>query len=120
MYATARDWAKFGQLYLQNGIWKGKRILPDGWVHYATTPAQQTPNHEFGSHFWLKLPKEYASADTSNRLPEDAFHAVGHEAQFITVIPSRELVIVRLGLSRFASAWQHDKFLSKVLEAVKS
>lgn len=120
MYATARDWAKLGQFYLQNGLWKGRRILPDGWVHYATTPARQAPNQEFGAHFWLKLPKEYASIGHSNRLPEDAFHAVGHEAQFITVIPSRELVIVRLGLSRFASAWQHDKFLSKVLEAVKS
>lgn len=120
MYATARDWAKFGQLYLQNGRWKGRRILPDGWAHYTTEPAPQAPNHEFGSHFWLKLPKEYAGAGYSNRLPKDAFHAVGHEAQFVTIIPSRELVVVRLGLSRFASAWEHDKFLSKVLEAVRS
>jgi hypothetical protein len=120
MYATARDWAKLGQLYLQNGLWKGRRVLPDGWVHYTTTPAQQAPNQEFGAHFWLKLPKEYASVGHSNRLQEDAFHAVGHEAQFVTIIPSRDLVVVRLGLSRFASAWEHDKFLSKILEAVRS
>lgn len=120
MYATARDWAKCGQLYLQDGIWKGQRILPDGWVHYTTEPAPQAPNHEFGSHFWLKLPKEYAGAGYSNRLPKDTFHAVGHEAQFVTIIPSRDLVVVRLGLSRFASAWEHDKFLRKVLEAVRS
>jgi CubicO group peptidase (beta-lactamase class C family) len=52
-------------------------------------------------------------------MPEDAFHAVGHEGQFVTAIPSRDLVIVRLGLSRFASAWQHDTFVYQVLEAVK-
>jgi CubicO group peptidase (beta-lactamase class C family) len=120
MYATARDWAKFGQLYLQDGIWKGRRILPDAWVRYTTTPAAPAPEHEYGSHFWLKLPKEYASVGYSNRLPQDAFHAVGHEAQFVTVIPSRELVIVRLGLSRFSSAWQHDKFLSQVLDAIRN
>jgi hypothetical protein len=120
MYATARDWAKFGQFYLWNGIWNGRRILPEGWVRYAITPTPQAPDHAFGAHFWLKIPKEYASGGDANRLPEDAFHAVGHEGQFVTVIPSRDLVIVRLGLSRFASAWQHDTFVSKVLDAVKT
>lgn len=120
MYATARDWAKFGQLYLQDGIWKGRRILPDGWVRYTTQPAPHAPNRQFGSHFWLKLPNEYAGAGYSNRLPNDAFHAVGHEGQFVTIIPSRQLVVVRLGLTRFASAWKQDKFLSKILEAVGS
>lgn len=119
MYASARDWAKFGQLYLQDGIWNGKRILPEGWVQYTTTPAPQAPNQEYGSHFWLKLPKEYAGVDDSSRLPEDAFHAVGHEAQFVTVIPSCELVVVRLGLSRYSSAWQHDRFLGGVLDAFR-
>ena len=119
MYATARDWAKFGQLYLQDGIWQGQRMLPEGWVRYSTTPAPQAVNHEYGAHFWLKLPDEYVSADYAGRLPEDAFHAIGHEAQFVSVIPSHELVVVRLGLSRYVSTWQHDKFLSKVLEAVK-
>ncbi len=119
MYATARDWGQFGQLYLQNGIWKGKRILPEGWVEYTMTSAPQAPYQEYGAHFWLKIPKQYASGGYINRLPEDAFHAVGHEGQFVTIIPSSDLVIVRLGLSRFASAWQHDKFVSKVLEAIE-
>ena len=120
MYATARDWARFGQLYVQNGIWKGRRVLPEGWVRYTTTPAPKAPKQEYGAHWWLKIPKEYASGGYANQLPEDAFHAVGHEGQFVTVIPSRNLVIVRLGLSRFASAWQHDKFVGKVLRAIKS
>jgi CubicO group peptidase (beta-lactamase class C family) len=118
MYATARDWAKFGQLYLQDGLWQGKRILPEGWIDYTTTPAPQAPHQQYGAHFWLKIPMEFTSGVYSDRLPDDAFHAVGHEGQFVTVVPSRDLVIVRLGLSRFASAWQHDQFVWKVLEAI--
>jgi CubicO group peptidase (beta-lactamase class C family) len=120
MYATARDWAKFGLLYLRDGVWNGRRILPEGWVQYATTPTVQAPNRAFGSHFWLKIPEEYATGGESSDLPDDAFHAVGHEGQFLTIIPSRELVIVRLGLSRFGVAWQHDTFVNKVLGAVSN
>ncbi|MFO0700248.1 MAG: serine hydrolase [Nitrospira sp.] len=119
MYATARDWAKFGLLYLQDGIWNGQRILPQGWVKHATTPASNIPDNAFGAHFWLQIPDEYTSGGTVGPLPQDAFHAVGHEGQFITVIPSHALVVVRLGMSRYMSAWQHDIFLSKLLLAVK-
>ncbi len=118
MYATARDWAKFGQMYLQDGIWAGQRILPEGWVKYTTTPAPQAPDKQYGAHFWLKIPKEYRSRDHAKLIPADAFHAVGHEGQFVSIIPSRELVIVRLGLTRYPSAWKHDKFIGLVLETV--
>jgi hypothetical protein len=120
MYATARDWAKFGQLYLQDGVWAGQRILPEGWIKYSTTPGPQAPDKQYGAHFWLKIPKEYRSDDQAKLVPGDAFHAVGHEGQFISIIPSRDLVIVRLGLTRFPSAWQHDRFVNLVLEAVKN
>ena len=119
MYATARDWAKFGQLYLQDGVWAGQRILPEGWIKYSTTPGPQAPDKQYGAHFWLKIPKEYRSDDHAKLVPGDAFHAVGHEGQFISIIPSLDLVIVRLGLTRFPSAWQHDRFVNLVLEAVK-
>ncbi len=118
MYATAPDWAKFGVLYLRDGIWNGQRILPEGWVAYATTPAPGAPDQAYGAHFWLKIPKEFATGGNASRLPKDAFHAAGYEGQFVSIIPSRDLVVVRLGLTRFASAWQHDTFLCKVLEAV--
>jgi CubicO group peptidase (beta-lactamase class C family) len=120
MYATARDWAMFGQLYLQDGVWGGQRILPEGWVKFTTTPALQVPDKEYCAHFWLKIPKEYRSDDHAKLVPGDAFHAVGHEGQFISIIPSRDLVIVRLGLTRFPSAWQHDRFVNLVLEAVNN
>ncbi|MBX3330560.1 MAG: serine hydrolase [Nitrospira sp.] len=120
VYATARDWAKFGLLYLQDGMWNGQRMLPEGWVRHATTPASSIQGNAFGAHFWLEIPDEYTSGGDATLLPQDAFHAVGHAGQFITVIPSRELVVIRLGLSRHASAWQHDIFLNKLLVALNN
>ena len=119
MYATARDWAKFGQLYLQDGICGGQRILPEGWVKFTTTPAPQMPDKEYGAHFWLKLPKEWRSAEHAKFVPADAFHAVGYEGQFVSIVPSQRLVIVRLGLTRYPSTWQQDRFLNLVIDAVE-
>lgn len=119
MYATARDWARFGQLYLHDGIWAGRRILPEGWVKYTTTPVPESANKDYGAHFWLKIPKKYRSNKGKDALPNDVFHAVGHEGQFLTIIPSRGLVVVRLGLTRSPHVWQHDEFINMILEAVK-
>lgn len=63
MHATARDWARFGQLYLQDGVWAGTRVLPDGWVAYTTTPALADDAGRYGAHVWLHVPGEYASRD---------------------------------------------------------
>ena len=119
MYATARDWARFGQLYLHDGMWEGKRILPAGWVQFSTTPSPASPAGEYGAHFWLKLPNAYNDGDES-RMPPDTFHAIGHEGQFITIIPSRDLVIVRLGLTRAPHAWNHEAFVNAVLHALEN
>lgn len=116
MYATARDWARFGILYLQDGVWDGQRILPEGWVAYTRLPAPADPRRRYGAHFWLDVPDEYRATDGS--LPNDAFHAVGHEGQFVTVVPSCETVIVRLGLTRYADAWDHAAFVREVLAAL--
>ncbi|MEN8170372.1 MAG: serine hydrolase [Pseudomonadota bacterium] len=117
MYATAREWARFGLLYLQDGIWDGKRILPEGWVQYTRTPAPSDPEAAYGAHFWLQLPKEYRGK--GDAMPEDAFHAVGHEGQFVTIVPSHDAVIVRLGKTRYPQAWQHDLFVRNVLAALR-
>jgi CubicO group peptidase (beta-lactamase class C family) len=53
IWATARDWARFGLLYLRDGVWDGRRILPDGWVAYTVTPAPAAPRGEYGALFWL-------------------------------------------------------------------
>ena len=59
MYATARDWARFGMLYLRDGVWNGTRILPQGWIDYTRTPAPAERAKRYGAHFWLEIPREY-------------------------------------------------------------
>ncbi|MFN0038724.1 MAG: serine hydrolase domain-containing protein [Burkholderiales bacterium] len=119
VYATARDWARFGLLYVQDGIWNGQRILPAGWVKYSATPASHAPGGQYGSHFWLRYPPPPDCKGTHPDFPEDGFHAAGHEGQILTVLPSRQLVIVRLGLTRDPCAWNHHAFVRDVLDAVK-
>jgi CubicO group peptidase (beta-lactamase class C family) len=117
MYATARDWARFGQLYLQNGVWQDQRILPEGWVEYTRTPAPADSLAAYGAHFWLSTPMEYQGPAV--RLPADVFHAVGHEAQFVTIVPSHDVVVVRLGKTRYPGSWEHDRFVAAVLAAIE-
>jgi CubicO group peptidase (beta-lactamase class C family) len=118
MYAPPRDWARLGQFLLQDGVWGGERILPEGWVKYMTTLTPQSNRKDFGAHLWVKVPPPFDSVRNPRpQLPADAFHAVGHEGQFVSVIPSRKLVVVRLGLSRGEHVWDHAAFLERLLEA---
>jgi CubicO group peptidase (beta-lactamase class C family) len=116
MYATARDWARLGLLYVQDGVWDGQRILPEGWVTYTRTPAPADPEKRYGAHVWLKVAAEYAGDAV---LPPDAFHAIGHAGQFVTMIPSANLVVVRMGLTRYPDAWDHTAFVRDVLMAIE-
>jgi CubicO group peptidase (beta-lactamase class C family) len=115
-YATARDWARLGMLYINDGVWEGQRILPEGWVAYTRTPAPADSLKRYGAHVWLKVADEY-SGDAV--LPADAFHAIGHAGQFVTMIPSAHLVVVRLGLTRYPDAWDHTAFVRDVLTALE-
>jgi CubicO group peptidase (beta-lactamase class C family) len=114
LFATARDWARLGMLYVQDGSWNGERLLPDGWVRYSATPAPAAPNARYGAHWWLKLD----GAAPEAKLPADAFHATGHGGQYVTVIPSQQLVIVRLGLALKRGAWDQTAFAAGVLDAL--
>jgi len=99
MLATARDWARFGMLYLDDGVVGGKRILPEGWVQYSASP---TPNAwvGYGAGFWTNQgDSRAANYRISHGWPRDAFMAKGTIGQYVIVIPSQRLVIVRLGLS---------------------
>jgi CubicO group peptidase (beta-lactamase class C family) len=119
MYATARDWARFGLLYLQDGMWKDDRILPVGWVEYSRRRTPASPRGAYGAHFWLTVHPGFLGGDgNASGLPADAFHAIGHEGQFVTISPSRNLVLVRLGLTRYRGAWDHGAFVRQVLEAI--
>jgi CubicO group peptidase (beta-lactamase class C family) len=119
MFATARDWARFGQLYLDDGAWGGRRILPAGWVRFSATPTPQSPDGCYGAHWWLTVPKELGGGtEAASRIPRDAYFALGHEGQSLTVIPSRRLVVVRLGLSIYIDAWNHARFIADVMQAL--
>jgi hypothetical protein len=118
MHATARDWSKIGQLYLQEGNWNGKQIFPDNWVDLSTKPVDGSKG-EYGLHIWLKLPSSYAKEDANfENIPEDAYYFVGYQGQIITIIPSKDLVVVRLGLTRGKHIWDHEQFLQMVLGSI--
>ncbi len=99
MLATARDWARFGMLYLNDGVVGGKRILPDGWVRYSASPTSNAWVG-YGAGFWTNLGDSFgARYRIEHGWPRDAFFAKGTIGQYVIVIPSERLVIVRLGRS---------------------
>ena len=78
VFATARDWARFGLLFLQDGVWQGERLLPEGWVAYTTTPTPDAPQGEYGALFWLNAGAPSNPADRRwPSIPRDAFWANG-------------------------------------------
>jgi CubicO group peptidase (beta-lactamase class C family) len=115
VYATPRDWARFGLLYLRDGIWQGRRILPEGWVDLTTTDNATNGERRYGAHFWLKVPFPHRADNDTNVTAEDAYHAAGHDGQFVSIIPSQDLVVVRMGLSRGEGAWDHVGFINALL-----
>jgi CubicO group peptidase (beta-lactamase class C family) len=100
VYATARDFARFGLLYLRDGVWDKKRILPPGWVDFARTRGPAPNSGLYGAGFWLTPAPDditfpYALCPKG---PRDLFVAEGHEGQLIVIVPSKDLIVVRLGL----------------------
>jgi len=87
VFATARDFARFGLLYLRDGVFAGRRVLPEGWVDHARTATPQSKG-EYGAHWWLALHDP------------GVFNASGFQGQYVVVVPERDLVLVRLGVSR--------------------
>jgi CubicO group peptidase (beta-lactamase class C family) len=117
LFATARDYARFGMFCLADGVWQGERILPEGWLTWATTPTPTDPTSEYGAGFYLNRdPADASKARVYPRLPTDFYYANGHQGQMIGVIPSRKLVVVRLGMT-WGSDWGREDFLAELLEA---
>jgi CubicO group peptidase (beta-lactamase class C family) len=96
VWASARDWARLGLLYLRDGRWEGRRILPEGWVEFTRTPAPAQNNGTYGAHFWVDTqPAEgqFPPLDSDT----GAFHMGGNAGQYVAIVPARDLVVVRLG-----------------------
>ena len=92
-FMSARDFARFGLLYLRDGVWDGRRLLPEGWVDYARTPTFQQPDVEsnrYGAHWWLDFGGP------------GSFSANGYDGQFTIIVPTHDLIIVRHGVTPLA------------------
>jgi CubicO group peptidase (beta-lactamase class C family) len=117
--ATARDYARFGLLYYNDGLWNGERILPEGWVNKTSTSPANNKFKNYGYQFWLNgFDKENSSQRKYPDVPADMFYCDGFAYQGIYIIPSKKLVVVRLGLT-FDRSFNENEFLKNVIESIK-
>ena len=113
LYMTPRDYARFGQLFLDDGVWNGERILPEGWVEYSSKPTPAAPRGIYGAQFWRNgNPASYPD------VPGDAYFANGYQNQAIIIVPSKELVVVRLGYT-LKEDFDFNALVSGVIEAIE-
>ncbi|MDF1660993.1 MAG: serine hydrolase [Planctomycetota bacterium] len=118
MYASAKDWARFGLLYLNDGVAYGERLLPEGWADYSRKPTPKS-NGTYGAHFWLNAERDDPKAKRRfPKLPTDLYMARGFQGQSVNIIPSRKAVIVRLGHTMKRKDWDLEEFLVDVLEGL--
>jgi CubicO group peptidase (beta-lactamase class C family) len=113
VWTTARDLARLGLLYLNDGVWQGERLLPEGWGGYVARPgpAQPARGEGYGATFWT------FAADSG--LPADAFIGQGNRGQYLVIVPSRKLVIVRRGYDGPGTGFDLDAFTRDVLAAIR-
>lgn len=115
--ATARDYARFGLLYYNDGIWNGERILPEGWVQQTATAPAANKKKNYGYQFWLNgFENDTATRRYYPNVPDDLFFCDGYAFQAIYIIPSKKLVVVRLGLT-LDQSFDENKFLKSIIEA---
>jgi CubicO group peptidase (beta-lactamase class C family) len=109
-WATARDWAKLGLLYLHNGEWNGEHLFDKDWVNYATTP---TPGSDgtYGAQIWLNAENRYPDA------PKNMYSFNGYKGQNVFILPSEDLVIVRTGLTKNADM---NTLLKGIITSIKN
>ncbi|OYU79882.1 MAG: hypothetical protein CFE23_11940 [Flavobacterium sp. BFFFF1] len=106
-WATTRDWAKFGLLYLHKGNWNGEQLFDKSWAKYVATPTRDS-HGRYGAHFWLNAGGKYPDA------PKDLYSCNGFQGQMIFIIPSKDLVIVRMGLTD-DNTFDFNNFLKGIL-----
>jgi CubicO group peptidase (beta-lactamase class C family) len=113
-YTTARDLTRFGMLLENDGVWNGKRLLPEGWVKFSSTPAPTRPPVKgqwgYGAQFWL--------LDQMPGVPAGTFTTAGNKGQYVTVVPGHDLVIVRTGVDPEGKRFLQDRLVAAVVEAL--
>lgn len=115
MWASARDWARLGQFLINDGVWNGERLLPEGWVDYVSTPTAGADKGQYGAHFWLNAGDK--DDPKNRRMPDvgtDVFMMNGYDGQRIYMVPSKNAVVVRMGKSKKGD-FDFNAFLSGVI-----
>ena len=113
VYTNARDLARFGMLYLQNGTWHGERLLSEDWIDFVRTPAPATIGRggQYGGQWWL-VP------EGRDDVPADAYSTAGNRGQYVVIVPSHDLVIVRRGLDYGRQGFNRWDLTREVLKAI--
>ncbi|MDQ2094361.1 serine hydrolase domain-containing protein [Rhodalgimonas zhirmunskyi] len=119
LYASPRDWARFGLFLMRGGVWNGARILPEGWVQMMITPSQANPAYGKGQ-VWMAGPvgDDLADKDAEFGIPGDAYWLRGHDGQTVAVIPSARVVVVRMGLTPSHLNYRPQRLVAAVLDAI--
>ncbi|WP_421912322.1 serine hydrolase domain-containing protein [Mesorhizobium sp.] len=119
LYASAHDWARFGQFLLQGGVWNGNAILPAGFVDWMREPAPASKAYGKGQ-VWIEGPgdEENPGAGVAAGLPKDTFWMEGHDGQTVTIIPSEQLVVVRLGLTPAKLGYRPQAMVGALVKAL--
>lgn len=114
-YTTARDLARFGLFLAADGVWNGKRLVPEGWVKFSTTPAPTKPQVPgqwgYGAQFWL--------LDQMPGVPPGTYTTAGNKGQFVTVVPGHDLVIVRTGVEPDGHRFEQDQLVADIVRALR-
>ena len=113
VYSNARDLARFGLLHLQQGNWQGQQIISREWIDFVRSPAPASAarGNDYGGHWWL------VPDDRKHEVPPDAFTTAGNRGQYVIVVPSHDLVIVRRGLDYGNQGFDPWALLREVLKA---
>src|SRR5882757_423320 len=123
MYATARDWAHYGQFLLQDGVWQGHELLPSRYVSMMATPVAASRGQYGRGQTWLwgsDAATPGVNPDAAFGIPADTFWMSGHDGQNVAIIKSRQLVIVRLGLTPYSAGYSPQPLVKAILEATRT
>ncbi|AYG66695.1 MULTISPECIES: serine hydrolase [unclassified Rhizobium] len=116
LYANARDWARFGQFLLQDGVWNGHRLLPEGFVGAMRTPTKASEGVYSQVQAWLAGP---GGSNAQFGLPADTFWMSGHDGQTVAIVPSANLVVVRMGLTPAWAGYRPQILLKRIMDVIK-
>lgn len=118
-YASPKDWLRFALLFKNKGVWNGEQVLPEGWVDYALTPTPHAPEGRYGAQIWLNAGAPGSDKRLLPKLPADTFVFQGYQGQWIVVIPSRDVMIARFGVTNTKN-WRIEDLIVDILETIET